>query len=608
MGRTTGRNVWSALWRCGSGSLKVLTLALILKLLDPASLGGVHGYFLINEVMLNPLDASLGQWVELRNMDNVNAASLDGFYLQAGLDNDPIVTTQEKGFTYNFSSHVVPAGGYLTIGQTSNGGGGSIDVVWPELPSFPANGSANGTSSFYNFLLLYTRKNDGSVDFHDYLYWSITSKYSDARLRFPLQPGASLSRVNLDPGKNVFTDRNYWCVSSSFINDVVGSDKASPGKVNEYICPPVFTAPIFSEIMLNPLNASSGPWFELHNNNGAALSLSGGRYAIAATEFGFDVTVVERLPNVSIPAGGYFTIGKTNLSGHVDFVWDKMPSFPADGSARGNASDSRNQLKVLFRPGSTGPLSSHTSVDWNINSTVPDKRLPFPSQPGASLSRISVAASSFVQDPANWCVSTSLIDGVVGNDKGSPRKSNANACVIATENPTVAPVTKAPSMAPVTKNPTKKPTKAPTKKPNKEPTKKPTKAPTTLPLPKLTGLDLYNAASNKKIVTLTSGLTVPVPSGMSKRPALNVVATFDATATPRVESVVFGWNANSRYSVEAKAAFALCGNDGSDIYSCNSLDCGRTHTVTATPYTRANGQGTAGLSVSVTFTIAGCSP
>jgi hypothetical protein len=122
----------------------------------------------------------------------------------------------------------------------------------------------------------------------------------------------------------------------------------------------------------------------------------------------------------------------------------------------------------------------------------------------------------------------------------------------------------------------------------------------------LTGLDLYNGYTNSKIVTLTNGLTVPLPSGMSS-PGLSVVATFDPAATPKIESVVFSFMGKPRFNVEAMAPYALCNNVGRDIKSCGSrvLGCGN-YTVAATPYMGVKGQGTAGPTTSVTFTVTGC--
>lgn len=167
--------------------------------------------------------------------------------------------------------------------------------------------------------------------------------------------------------------------------------------------------------------------------------------------------------------------------------------------------------------------------------------------------------------------------------------------------PTHAP-TKAPSPAPKTANPTKPPTKPPTK----DPTKQPTMAPTVAIL-ELTGLDLFYAQTDAKIVTLTNTTTIrrsDLRPRMSS-PQLNVVADFSGAVLPNTSSVVFGWNHNTRFAIENKAPFALCGNWNSDVFSCNRMSCG-THAVTATLFTGTNGQGVAGKPYSVTFRITNC--
>lgn len=69
-----------------------------------------------------------------------------------------------------------------------------------------------------------------------------------------------------------------------------------------------------------------------------------------------------------------------------------------------------------------------------------------------------------------------------------------------------------------------------------------------------------------------------------------------------VGSVRIGWNANANYRLENEAPYALFGGNGSDPFAGGSIANG-THTVTATPYSKTKGQGTAGKSLSVTFKI-----
>jgi hypothetical protein len=193
----------------------------------------------------------------------------------------------------------------------------------------------------------------------------------------------------------------------------------------------------------------------------------------------------------------------------------------------------------------------------------------------------------------------------------APTKSQTTS---PTSSPTQAPDTELPTTPP-TAAPTTSPTAAPTTSPTAAPTTSPTAAPTTSPtmapqLPMLTGLDLYNANTNRKMTTLTDGQSIRIPPGMVQRgPALNVVATFNSDTN--VQSVVFAFGDNPRFRTESKAPFALCSKRGNDIFSCGRtvLGCngGSAHTVTATPYSSIDGLGTAGPSITVAFTIAGCS-
>ncbi len=74
------------------------------------------------------------------------------------------------------------------------------------------------------------------------------------------------------------------------------------------------------------------------------------------------------------------------------------------------------------------------------------------------------------------------------------------------------------------------------------------------------------------------------------------------TEPPIVGSVVFGLNEEPRYKVENEAAYALKGDDNGDYHAW--LAEPGTYTLTATPYTEANGEGEAGTPLMITFTVA----
>ncbi len=73
------------------------------------------------------------------------------------------------------------------------------------------------------------------------------------------------------------------------------------------------------------------------------------------------------------------------------------------------------------------------------------------------------------------------------------------------------------------------------------------------------------------------------------------------TEPPIVGSVVFGLNEEPRYKVENEAAYALAGDDNGDYHAW--LAEPGTYTLTATPYTEADGGGEAGTPLTITFTV-----
>ncbi len=73
------------------------------------------------------------------------------------------------------------------------------------------------------------------------------------------------------------------------------------------------------------------------------------------------------------------------------------------------------------------------------------------------------------------------------------------------------------------------------------------------------------------------------------------------TEPPIVGSVVFGLNEEPRYKVENEPAYALKGDDNGDYHAW--LAEPGTYTLTATPYTEADGGGEVGTPLTITFTV-----
>jgi hypothetical protein len=121
----------------------------------------------------------------------------------------------------------------------------------------------------------------------------------------------------------------------------------------------------------------------------------------------------------------------------------------------------------------------------------------------------------------------------------------------------------------------------------------------------LTGFDLMDSQTEKKITTLTNNQVIVVDKipGMTT-PSFNIKANVVGNG---VKSVVYGYGTTTYYRTDNYAPFSFCGNRGSFYNTCTLLGLG-THVVAATPYTDRNGAGTAGTPVTVTFTIVETAP
>jgi hypothetical protein len=122
---------------------------------------------------------------------------------------------------------------------------------------------------------------------------------------------------------------------------------------------------------------------------------------------------------------------------------------------------------------------------------------------------------------------------------------------------------------------------------------------------KISGLYLINALTGKTVASLVDGMTIALDEiqGMTS-PAFNIKASISGNTAG---SVAFGFNSKSKYSIENRAPFTLCGKRNrilqGPVYSkCNNLGIG-THTVDASLYSRRRAQGQVKSSSSATFTI-----
>lgn len=136
-----------------------------------------------------------------------------------------------------------------------------------------------------------------------------------------------------------------------------------------------------------------------------------------------------------------------------------------------------------------------------------------------------------------------------------------------------------------------KPAPAPTPAP--KPTPKPTPTPSAS-APAISGLELWNADTDKKIQNLTSGQTLD----LAKLPSnLTIVANGNG----KTASIKFGLDSNANYRTESGSPWAIGGDIAGNLVKW-SVPTG-SHTIKATPYSKSAATGTAGAAKSITLNI-----
>ena len=313
---------------------------------------------------------SAGEWFELYNA-GASAVDIDGWTIE---DNDV-----DSHVINNGSPLLIPAGGYLVLGNNTDGGtNGGAPVAYSYGDNFFLS---NGSDE----LVLI----DSSDDEVDRVEW-------DNGATFPDPNGASMSLIDPALDNNVGAN---WCTASTPLGD---GDLGTPGGANdcEDIPPPVDTPDIvINEIMQNPSAVfdSDGEWFELYNADIVDVDIEG--WTIKDDDF--DSFVINTGGPFIIPAGGFLVFGNnadfgTNGGVFVDYEYS--------GFFLANSSD---ELVLLDTD-----LNQVDRVAWDNGATFPDPT-------GASMS---------LEDPfldnaqgANWCESvTPFGDG----DLGTPGSAN----------------------------------------------------------------------------------------------------------------------------------------------------------------------------------------
>lgn len=118
--------------------------------------------------------------------------------------------------------------------------------------------------------------------------------------------------------------------------------------------------------------------------------------------------------------------------------------------------------------------------------------------------------------------------------------------------------------------------------------------------PTVTSLTLVNAETNEPVGELMDGAVINF--GEIGTDKLSVIAN---TSPDQVGSLVFSFDDNPSYQVENLAPYTIAGDDTQDgtiNYGAWTPSVGE-HTLTATPYSAGDGQGTAGAPLTVRFTV-----
>ena len=226
-------------------------LSLLINTAQAVPLSSVNaGELVVSEIMHDPASVAdyRGEYIEIHNTLGVEV-DINGLVVN---------TSNEAGFTVN-QSIIVPAGGYVVLGASSNsgnnGGNGNVDFQY-SYSSFKLGKNDSVTIS------------DGSTTFDTVSYTAST---------FPISGGAAmiLNTGSLDSTSN--DTASNWCISSNVFGD---GDFGTPGSANDG-CSTVADISVgdlvITEIMWDPTTVADyrGEWIEIYNASSGSLNLNG---------------------------------------------------------------------------------------------------------------------------------------------------------------------------------------------------------------------------------------------------------------------------------------------------------------------------------------------
>lgn len=116
----------------------------------------------------------------------------------------------------------------------------------------------------------------------------------------------------------------------------------------------------------------------------------------------------------------------------------------------------------------------------------------------------------------------------------------------------------------------------------------------------VTGLTLIDADTNKPV----PGFDPIQPGATLDLARLPARMNMRANVSGAVKSVWFGLDGNGNYRLQGGVPYSLCSDNGGDYEPCPAaVFAPGAHSLLATPFTAANGGGTAGLAASLTYTV-----
>ena len=341
-------------------------------------LSGGEFNILFNEIMQNPaaVNDDMGEWFELYNAGESDV-DINGWLLEdEGSDMHEID---------NGGPLVIPAGGYLVLGNNSDPGtNGGVNVDYNYGSNFFLSNSGDELILLNPFGVP-----EGATEI-DRVEW-------DNGATFPDPTGASMSLS--DP----LLDNNIggnWCEATTPYG---AGDSGTPGSLND--CNGLV---VINEIMQNPasVNDDMGEWFELYNPSGSDVDINGW----TMTDNGSNSHKIDNGGPLVLTAGGYLVLGNnadTGTNGGVTVDYEYSSFFLANGDdeiilTSGLPVDGRGEFVPV----------EYDRVEWDGGPNFPDPT-------GASMALTDPSLDNNVGE--NWCdLQPPFGDG----DLGTPGDSN----------------------------------------------------------------------------------------------------------------------------------------------------------------------------------------